>query len=66
MTRGVRQRLLYRAAESSRPLPSTAVSVGLPGVCVTATFGFVAVSRVLQKLVERDARRQAAAALSGV
>ncbi|MFC6672597.1 tRNA cyclic N6-threonylcarbamoyladenosine(37) synthase TcdA [Marinobacterium aestuariivivens] len=34
-------------------------------VCVTATFGFVAVSRVLQKLVERDARRQAAAALSG-
>ncbi|MFC6672599.1 hypothetical protein [Marinobacterium aestuariivivens] len=46
-------------------MPSTAVSVGLPGVCVTATFGFVAVSRVLQKLVERDARRQVTAALSG-
>lgn len=29
-------------------------------VCVTATFGFVAVSRLLQKMVEREARRQAA------
>lgn len=30
-------------------------------VCVTASFGFVAVSRVLQKLSEREARRLAAA-----
>ncbi|MFC6672598.1 hypothetical protein [Marinobacterium aestuariivivens] len=42
-----------------------AVSVCRPGVCVRVTFGFVAVSRVLQKLVERDARRQVTAALSG-